>query len=78
MLENSKDNQRSKKEQVKSLISYLKNNDAESFASKCATTKGNILQIAYGGAVSAKLSKKINSESNGEVLLEELRPDIFS
>ena len=78
MLTNSKNSSRSKKEQVKSLINYLKKIDAESFATQCATTKGNILQIAYGGAVSAKLSKTINKESKGEVLLEELRPDIFS
>ncbi|MDH0032534.1 MULTISPECIES: YdaS family helix-turn-helix protein [unclassified Acinetobacter] len=70
------------KTQVTSLLSYLKklgSDDAtEKFAKKCGTTKGNLLQIAYGGSVSARLSKKICNESNGEVPLEELRPDIFA
>ena len=53
-------------------------NDLEKFAQQCGTTTGNLMQIAYGGSVSAKLSKKIYEESKKKVLLAELRPDIFS
>lgn len=70
------------KRHVKSLLSYIKNLSTDSavdkFANECKTTKGNLIQIAYGGCVSAKLSKIISEKSNGMVLLEELRPDIFS
>lgn len=69
------------KRHVKSLLIFIKAlSDEESlstFAKDCKTTKGNLLQIAYGGNVSAKLSKIISEKSNGVVLLEELRPDIF-
>jgi len=67
---------------VSSLLSYLKSIPSEidliKFAAKCGTTTGNLLQIAYGGSVSAKLSKKIHEKSEKKVLLVELRPDIFS
>ena len=66
----------------KSKICEIKNisseNDLENFAQQCGTTTGNLMQIAYGGSVSAKLSKKIYEESKKKVLLAELRPDIFS
>lgn len=52
--------------------------EVQAFAEKCGTTKGNLLQIAYGGSVSPILSKKISNQSGGEVLLSDLRPDIFS
>lgn len=71
-----------KNKRVPSLLDYLKNisseNDLENFAQQCGTTTGNLMQIAYGGSVSAKLSKKIYEESKKKVLLAELRPDIFS
>lgn len=67
---------------VSSLLSYLKSIPSEidliKFAEECGTTTGNLLQIAYGGSVSAKLSKKIHEKSEKKVLLVELRPDIFS
>ena len=70
------------KNQVSSLLFYIKKLGSDAavhdFAKKCGTTKGNLLQIAYGGSVSAKLSKNICNESGGEVSLEELRPDIFA
>ncbi len=71
-----------KNKRVPSLLDYLKNisseNDLAKFAQQCGTTTGNLMQIAYGGSVSAKLSKKIYEESKKKVLLAELRPDIFS
>ena len=71
-----------KNKRVPSLLDYLKNitseNDLEKFAQQRGTTTGNLMQIAYGGSVSAKLSKKIYEESKKKVLLAELRPDIFS
>lgn len=70
------------KRHVSSLLSYIKSLTDErsinDFAKDCQTTKGNLLQIAYGGSVSAKLSKIISEKSNGAVSLEDLRPDIFS
>lgn len=66
---------------VSSLLTYIKSKtkaDLEKFANSCGTTVNNLSQIAYGGSVSAKLSKKINEESNGLISLSELRPDIFS
>lgn len=66
---------------VESLLGYLKNLDnvqLEHFSSACNTTKGNLLQIAYGGSVSPHLAKRIHEHSDGKVLLEDLRPDIFS
>lgn len=71
-----------KNKRVPSLLDYLKSisseNDLAKFAQQCGTTIGNLMQIAYGGSVSAKLSKKIYEESEKKVLLAELRPDIFS
>lgn len=73
---------KAEKRKVESLLSYIRTlstDDAiNNFASNCKTTAGNLLQIAYGGSVSAKLSKQINEKSQGAVLLEDLRPDIFS
>ena len=69
------------KKHVKTLLDYIKNlssSDLHAFASDCGTTTGNLMQIAYGGSVSAKLAKVIHEESSKTVLLEELRPDIFS
>lgn len=70
------------KNQVNSLLIYMKNLGSEAkvseFAEKCGTTKGNLLQIAYGGSVSPRLSKKISTESDGAIPLKDLRPDIFS
>ncbi|MFA3500870.1 hypothetical protein [Acinetobacter baumannii] len=70
------------KNQVSSLLAYMKklglDSEVQAFAEKCGTTKGNLLQIAYGGSVSPILSKKISNQSGGEVLLSDLRPDIFS
>jgi len=71
----------SKKEHVKTLLNYIKNlsvSDLHTFAINCGTTTGNLMQIAYGGSVSAKLSKTIHEKSAKAVLLKELRPDIFS
>lgn len=69
------------KKRVSSLLVYLKGISSEEatdkFAKDCGTTTGNLMQIAYGGSVSAKLSKKIHEESKKKVLLTELRPDIF-
>ncbi|ENW00180.1 hypothetical protein F938_00824 [Acinetobacter bereziniae LMG 1003 = CIP 70.12] len=73
-------NQSNSKGHVLSLLKYLKKkseDDLNEFASSCGTTPGNLLQIAYGGSVSATLSKKINEKSKGVVLLADLRPDIF-
>lgn len=73
---------RESKKRVESLLTYLKEfsttNDVEKFAEFCGTTAGNLMQIAYGGSVSAKLSKQIHEKSRKKVLLNELRPDIFS
>jgi hypothetical protein len=73
---------RKDKKRVESLLTYLKSisseNDLEKFAQDCETTTGNLMQIAYGGSVSAKLSKKIYEKSEKKVFLAELRPDIFS
>ena len=70
------------KRRIDSLLSFIKalngDQDLKTFADNCDTTIGNLMQIAYGGSVSAKLSKKIFEKSNGEVPLEDLRPDIFS
>lgn len=70
------------KNQVLSLLTYIKNlgSDAaiQEFAEKCGTTKGNLLQIAYGGSVSPILSKKISTQTDGQVTLADLRPDIFA
>lgn len=70
------------KTQVGSLLTYMKklgsDTEVQAFAEKCGTTKGNLLQIAYGGSVSPILSKKISNQSGGEVALTDLRPDIFS
>ena len=70
------------KKRVSSLLVYLKGISTgealNKFAEDCGTTTGNLMQIAYGGSVSAKLSKKIHEESKKSVLLTELRPDIFS
>lgn len=71
----------STKKHVKTLLDYIKNlssSDLHTFSSDCGTTTGNLMQIAYGGSVSAKLAKVIHEKSNKAVLLEELRPDIFS
>ncbi|EHU2364951.1 helix-turn-helix domain-containing protein [Acinetobacter baumannii] len=79
-LQNLKTSSESKKH-VKSLLVYIKSKskeDLERFAKSCGTTSSNLLQIAYGGSVSAMLSKKINKESEGKISLSELRPDIFS
>ena len=69
------------KKRVSSLLVYLKGISSDKalnkFAEDCGTTLGNLMQIAYGGSVSAKLSKKIHEESKKAVLLTELRPDIF-
>ncbi|HFG6953854.1 hypothetical protein [Acinetobacter baumannii] len=80
VLQNLKTSSKSKPH-VKSLLSYIKSRskeDLESFATSCGTTVSNLLQIAYGGSVSATLSKKINKESEGKISLSDLRPDIFS
>jgi hypothetical protein len=73
---------RESKKRVESLLTYLKSisseTDLEKFAIDCGTTTGNLMQIAYGGSVSAKLSKTIFEKSNSKVLLSDLRPDIFS
>ena len=73
---------KSNKRKIESLLSYIKilstDEALKTFATNCKTTVGNLLQIAYGGSVSAKLSKTINEKSDGAVLLEDLRPDIFS
>lgn len=73
---------RESKKRVESLLTHLKSlpseNDLNVFADSCGTTIGNLMQIAYGGSVSAKLSKRIHEKSNEKVLLVELRPDIFS
>lgn len=73
---------RESKKRVESLLTFLKeistSNEVEKFAEFCGTTTGNLMQIAYGGSVSARLSKKIHEESKKKVLLTELRPDIFS
>lgn len=70
------------KNQVVSLLSYIKklgsDSEVQDFAKKCGTTRGNLLQIAYGGSVSPRLSKKISTQSNGEIPLSDLRPDVFS
>lgn len=70
------------KENVQSLLSCLKvlssDKERKEFAKKCGTTPGNLMQIAYGGSVSAKLAKTIHEKSEKKVLLEELRPDIFA
>lgn len=79
-LQNLETSSKSKKH-VKSLLSYIKSkskDDLETFAKSCGTTASNLLQIAYGGSVSATLSKKINKESEGKISLTDLRPDIFS
>lgn len=72
----------SPKKHVKTLLDYIKNlstpNGFQEFSDNCGTTTGNLMQIAYGGSVSAKLAKVIYEKSNKVVLLEELRPDIFS
>lgn len=71
----------STKKHVKTLLDYIKSlsaSDLELFTVKCGTTTGNLMQIAYGGSVSAKLSKIIHEKSKKAVLLTELRPDIFS
>ena len=64
------------------LLNFLKaiptEKDLSKFAKDCGTTTGNLMQIAYGGSVSAKLSKTIHEKSESKVLLVELRPDIFS
>lgn len=71
-----------KPKRVDSLLNYLKSipseKDLTKFAELCGTTTGNLMQIAYGGSVSARLSKKIHETSEKKVLLTELRPDIFS
>lgn len=71
----------STKKHVKTLLDYIKklsSSDLHTFADDCGTTTGNLMQIAYGGSVSAKLSKTIYEKSAKAVLLEDLRPDIFS
>lgn len=74
--------EKSQREKVQSLLAYLKDFSSESdrkdFAKNCGTTIGNMMQIAYGGSVSAKLAKTIYEKSEQKVLLEELRPDIFA
>lgn len=73
---------RESKKRVESLLTFLKGKasekEVEKFADECGTTTGNLMQIAYGGSVSARLSKTIFEKSNSKVLLSELRPDIFS
>ncbi|RSP97649.1 hypothetical protein EA716_02350 [Acinetobacter baumannii] len=79
-LRNLKTSSKSKKH-VKSLLSYIKSKskeDLEVFAKSCGTTVNNLFQIAYGGSVSATLSKTINKESEGKISLSDLRPDVFS
>ncbi|WP_149930754.1 helix-turn-helix domain-containing protein [Acinetobacter soli] len=66
---------------VLSLLEYIKQtekSELDKFAKSCGTTVKNLLQIAYGGSVSARLSKKINEESKNKISLSDLRPDIFS
>ncbi|MBP0943113.1 YdaS family helix-turn-helix protein [Pseudomonas alliivorans] len=47
------------------------------FASRCGTTVGQLKQVAYGyRRPSASLAICIDRESCGEVVCEELRPDI--
>lgn len=67
------------KKHVKSLLIYLKNvSDAEQLAQSTGTTEKNLLQIGYGGSVSARLAIKISEATNQVVSKKELRPDIFA
>lgn len=78
----SNQNQKPQKDKVQSLLAYLKDfssdKERKEFAKNCGTTQGNLMQVAYGGSVSAKLAKTIHEKSDKKVLLGELRPDIFS
>lgn len=69
------------KKRVQSLIDYRKelkaSGELENFAKACGTTPTNLRGISYGGAVSAKLAKKIKEESKGKVSLKDLLPEIF-
>ncbi|WP_269915336.1 YdaS family helix-turn-helix protein [Acinetobacter sp. HY1485] len=67
------------KKHVKSLLAYLKQSqDVESLAQRIGTTQKNLLQIGYGGSVSARLAIKICEATNHVVSKKELRPDIFA
>ena len=67
------------KRHVKSLLAYLKQDkDIEQLAQRIGTTEKNLLQIGYGGSVSARLAIKICEATNQVVSKQDLRPDIFA
>lgn len=62
------------------LIEYIKSLDHEglaAFAASCATTVGQLRQVAYRNRrASASLAIAIDKNTSGSVPCEELRPDI--
>lgn len=62
------------------LLDYMKKLDKaklEQFAERCATSLGQLRQVAYGNRrASAGLAIAIDRETLGEVPCEETRPDI--
>lgn len=63
-----------------SLHTYIKNLDKaalDGLAQRCATTVGQLRQVAYGNRrANAGLAISLEKETAGAVTCEELRPDI--
>lgn len=58
-------------------INALDSTSREKFAQKCGTSVGNLRQIAYGfGGVSPKLAKSIIANSNCDISIEQLIPEL--
>lgn len=58
-------------------IKSLEKRDLESFAARCGTTVGQLKQVAYGyRRPGAALAIGIERETSGQVVCEDMRPDI--
>lgn len=58
-------------------INTMDSTAREKFAEKCGTSLGNLRQIAYGfGGVSPKLAKNIIANSNCDISIEQLIPEL--
>ncbi|MDH4566154.1 helix-turn-helix domain-containing protein [Pseudomonas sp. BN414] len=63
--------------QLRDFIKGMTKDQLESFATACATTVGQIKQVAYAKRRAGEgLSINIERESNRAVTCEELRPDV--
>lgn len=67
---------RTKRMKLLDYIKGLSKEQVEAFAAQCATTVGQLKQVAYGRRVGAELAIAIDRSTGGEVSCEDLRPDI--